>query len=214
MARIMYADSQPLTYEEQVIAQQRHGLVWKYLHKNHLPESDWYDVVIFGYLRAVRKWLNDPKANKWSFSTIAFHAMDTSVTNERTKQKRRITTLSLESLVPGTDELTVREIVTDRHLCYTPYLSKGEKMVPGYVAKPWTVRPKSAETRFIEAFLLSGDEQACMEYDSVDTAKLRISAIYTRRKKYNLQDYYNVSREKNKIYVRRGPASEKMEAHR
>lgn len=214
MARIMYADSQPLTCEEQAIAQQRHGLVWKYLRKNHLPESDWYDVVIFGYLRAIRKWLNDPKARKWSFSTVAFHAMDTSVANERTKQKRRIAPTSLEAFVPGTDGITLGEIVTDRHLHYIPYLSEGEKMNPEYIAKPWTVRPKSAETLFIEAFLMGADEQACMEYGSVDIAKRKINAIYSRRKRHNLQDYYNVRRDRNKVYVSKGPAFEKLEAYR
>lgn len=214
MARIMYADSQPLTYEEQAVAQQRHGLVWKYLQKNHLPESDWYDVVIFGYLLAVRKWMHNANTRKWSFSTVAFHAMDTSVSNERARQRRRITSTSLESFVQDTDEITLGEIVTERHLHYIPYLSEGEKMDPGYIARPWTVRPKSAETRFIEAFLLGSDEQACMEYDSVDIAKRKINAIYSRRKRHNLQDYYNVRREGNKVYVSRGPAFEKLEAYR
>lgn len=41
----------PLTKEQQDFAAEHHGLVYKFLNDNHLPEDEFYDVVIFGYLR-------------------------------------------------------------------------------------------------------------------------------------------------------------------
>lgn len=44
----------PLTKEQQEFAAEHHGLVYKFLNDNHLPEDEFYDVVIFPYLKAVR----------------------------------------------------------------------------------------------------------------------------------------------------------------
>ena len=44
----------PLTKEQQDFAAEHHGLVYKFLNDNHLPEDEFYDVVIFGYLKAVQ----------------------------------------------------------------------------------------------------------------------------------------------------------------
>ena len=41
----------PLTKEQQAFAAEHHGLVYKFLNDNHLP-----DVVIFPYLKAVRDY--------------------------------------------------------------------------------------------------------------------------------------------------------------
>lgn len=40
----------PLTKEQQAFATDHHGLVYKFLNENHLPEDEFYDVIIFGYL--------------------------------------------------------------------------------------------------------------------------------------------------------------------
>ena len=41
----------PLTKEQQEFAAEQHGLVYKFLNDNHLPEDEFYDVVIFRYLK-------------------------------------------------------------------------------------------------------------------------------------------------------------------
>ena len=46
----------PLTKEQQAFAAEHHGLVYKFLNDNHLPEDEFYDVVIFPYLKAVRDY--------------------------------------------------------------------------------------------------------------------------------------------------------------
>jgi len=40
----------PLNKEQQAFAADHHGLVYKFLNENRLPEDEFYDVIIFGYL--------------------------------------------------------------------------------------------------------------------------------------------------------------------
>lgn len=61
----------PLTKEQQEFAAEHHGLVYKFLNDNHLPEDEFYDVVIFPYLKAVRDYCDNTSAQEYSFSTIA-----------------------------------------------------------------------------------------------------------------------------------------------
>lgn len=45
----------PLTEAESKFAAEHHATIYEYLNKARLPENDFYDIVVFGYLRAVRK---------------------------------------------------------------------------------------------------------------------------------------------------------------
>jgi len=48
--------------------------------------------------------------------------MRSAVDNERRKQSRRIQTISLDEVIPGTEGLTWADMVTEDNLDYTPYL--------------------------------------------------------------------------------------------
>ena len=61
----------PLTPEQCLFASEHHSLVYKFLNENHLPIDEFYDVVIFGYLRAVSRYFNEPELQQYSFTTIA-----------------------------------------------------------------------------------------------------------------------------------------------
>lgn len=65
----------PLTPEQKTFAEKHHGLVYKFLNKNQLSADEFYDVVIFGYLRAVRRFFTETALQKYSFSTIAWNCM-------------------------------------------------------------------------------------------------------------------------------------------
>ena len=71
----------PLTKEQQAFASDHHGLVYKFLNENHLPEDEFYDVIIFGYLRAVYRYFNEPKLQKYSFATIGWKSMQGALSN-------------------------------------------------------------------------------------------------------------------------------------
>ena len=61
----------PLTKEQQAFATDHHGLVYKFLNENHLPEDEFYDVVVFAYLKAVKDYFNSPSAQKLSLIHIS-----------------------------------------------------------------------------------------------------------------------------------------------
>ena len=47
---------QQLTQRESAIAAENHYLIRQFLEGNNLPEDDYYDVVVFGYLKAVKNF--------------------------------------------------------------------------------------------------------------------------------------------------------------
>lgn len=102
----------PLSAAEQNVSQQNFWIVKKFLRANRLPFDEWFDVVIFRYLHSVELWFERPDLYQYEFSTIAWNNMRSAVYNERKKQSRRIKTISLNETIPGTDGLTLNDIVT------------------------------------------------------------------------------------------------------
>lgn len=109
----------PLTKNQQEFAAEHHGLVYKFLNDNHLPEDEFYDVVIFAYLRAVRDYFSDESTQCYSFAAIAKHRMRLCMYDyfrAQARQKRNAEILSLhlslypdgvplEDLLPAQDDL-------------------------------------------------------------------------------------------------------------
>ena len=79
----------PLNDTQRIFADKNHNLVYKFLHEKNLPASEYYDIVIFGYLRAVQRYLTDPNLAGYSFSTVAWRAMKGEVVNTHRTDKRR-----------------------------------------------------------------------------------------------------------------------------
>lgn len=105
-------------------------MVFRFLAINRLPADDWYDVVIFRYIDSVYRWFNELELHYYSFSTIVFNAMRSAVGHEREKQKRRITTISLDAIIPGTDGMTYGETITRENLDYINYKEESECRSP------------------------------------------------------------------------------------
>lgn len=96
-----------------------HSLVYKFLNENRLPEDEFYDVVIFGYLKAVRDYFSDLTAQQFTFSTIAnrrmkFCLFDYFRTQERRKRNMEILSIHvglypdgapLEDTIPAHDPI-------------------------------------------------------------------------------------------------------------
>ena len=109
----------PLTKEQQDFAAEHHGLVYKFLNDNHLPENEFYDVIIFPYLKAVQDYCNSASTQKYSFSTIAIRQMkfrlyDYFRTQARRKRNAEVISIHLglypdgvplEEVLPGQDSL-------------------------------------------------------------------------------------------------------------
>lgn len=115
------ANLEPMTPAECDLATENHYLVERFLKSKRLPFDEWYDVVIFRYIRAVELWFRKPELYQYQFSTIAWRNMDSAVFNERKKQRIRIQAGSLDEEIPGMDGLTYGSIVTADNLNYIPY---------------------------------------------------------------------------------------------
>ena len=69
----------PLSRAESDFAAEHHDLVFSYLSQAELPADDFYDIAVFGYLQAVRRYLARPELRRYGFSAVAFRAMGLSV---------------------------------------------------------------------------------------------------------------------------------------
>ena len=90
----------PLTPEQRDFAERHHNLVYTFLHRNRLPEDEFYDVFIFGYLKGVRDYLSRPDLQKYSFTTVSWKAMARSLSNHYRylrRQMRNGEVISLEN---------------------------------------------------------------------------------------------------------------------
>lgn len=106
-----------LTRTQQVFASRHHELVTEYLKNRRLPEDDFYDVVIFRYLKAVQNYLSDEVLRQYSFRTVAFRAMDSALSNHfKSMQDQRLTAvvLSLDYPVNYSGTLTLQDVLADR----------------------------------------------------------------------------------------------------
>lgn len=105
----------PLTGEQKHLAELNHDLVYKFLNENDLPESEYYDVVIFGYLCAAQEYCENPKLKKYSFTTVAWKQMKEELFRHRKyleRKKRDIPTVSLSELVGNAeDSLRIEDVI-------------------------------------------------------------------------------------------------------
>lgn len=82
-------ESDRLTEQERAFAEQNHGLIYEFLKRNNLPESEFYGVAAWGYLKAVQRYHREPRLKIYSFSTVAWYAMRCRVGNKRRADRIR-----------------------------------------------------------------------------------------------------------------------------
>ena len=201
-ARTQYT---PLTAEEQCFAESNHYVVEQFLKRNRLEPDDWYDVVIFRYLLSVKKWHQEPELHKWKFSTIAGQGMRSAVGNEKKKDSRRIQTISLDGVIPGTEDMTYMDKITADNLDYINYGE--EDMNISYnteipARRRWGGAAQGDDVIALETFLKARKHRnMCIGYDSREEAKRRCSALQSYRRTHKLQEEIEVYRVDEKVYV-------------
>ena len=73
---------QPLTEQEKQFAENNHGLVYSFLHRYKYSINDFYDIVIFGFLKAVQAYHRKENVKrKYDFAFIAWQYMRSEVGN-------------------------------------------------------------------------------------------------------------------------------------
>ncbi len=112
----------PLSAAERCFAAEHLGVIHQYLISQGLDADAWFDIVCFGYLQAVKKWHIRKDLHRYTFKTIAYQSMRSSVSNERSKQCRQIQTISLDQEIEGTDGLTLLDTVTRANLEFIYYV--------------------------------------------------------------------------------------------
>lgn len=111
----VYDKMAPLTEEERRFAEQNYIVLENYLRYRRISYSEYYDVCAYGFLKAVKRWFSRPELHVYSFTTIANKAMWSYVYSEKQKQKRRIQTVSLDEILPGTEGITYLDTITYRN---------------------------------------------------------------------------------------------------
>lgn len=195
----------PLTPEEQLFAQENHSsLLWG-MRVQHL-DNDLYDVAAMAYLLAVKKWFARPDLRRWSFRTIVNQSIRSSISNEDARQKRRIQTISLDAVIPGTEDFTYGETITYDHMNYL-YKERGEvdmAVKMNYdIAIPAAAklgRTSSVEIEKLVEFLDSKHTTMSFEYSDKKESASKRSAL-SGWKKNNKREDFNVYRLAETVYI-------------
>lgn len=108
-------DIRPLTKEQQRFAEENHHLVFAFLEKRDLSESMFYDVVIFGYLKAVQEYCEVQALHRFKFSTLAFQRMRSALSNHYkylSRPKRSATIVSFSEPLGDEDGPCWGDVIT------------------------------------------------------------------------------------------------------
>ena len=139
-----------LTDYERQFADQHHDIVYDFLKSKGLSIFDYYDVIIFRYLRSVQRYLLEPELQRYSFKTIAYSAMRSALGHhfsaERRKQENCTTNTSLiESLVGYAPEQSQSGASKMLWLKVAPMLTEAEVDLVNKRAHGWTHREIAEE---------------------------------------------------------------------
>lgn len=195
----------PLTEEQRQFAAENHFLIERYLRQRKLDINEWYDVVVFRYLLAVKAWFERPELHRWSFSTIARQGMRSAVGCEHKKRSREIKAVSLDTVIPGTEDLRLMDTVTEENLNFVIYV-EGEEMNIKYNVdlperKAFKGAVKSDEVLAIESFMVGKMRNMCFEYEDEKEAKRRLASVQAYRRTKNLKELYDVYRSGICVYI-------------
>lgn len=202
-ARTQYA---PLTSEEQEFAAENHYIVERFLRQRRLPASEWYDIVIFRYLLSVKKWFATPDLHRWTFPTIAKQDMRSAVGNEYRRRKRQIRTISLDSIVPGTEGLRIIDTITEDNLNFIVYMEEEDMNISYNIKIPERNRrrvgQKSDEVLALESFLETKKlRNMQIAYETADEAKKKLPSLQSYRRTKGLKEILEIFRVDTSIYV-------------
>lgn len=95
-------ENTPMSQAQQLFAEEHHNLVYAFLKEKKLPEDEYYDVVIFGYLQAVMDYTSQGESSRFSFATIAWRKMESRLADHFRHQastKRAAPTVSLNAVM-------------------------------------------------------------------------------------------------------------------
>ena len=109
-----------LTEEQRGFAADNHEVLMKFLEDKKLPFDEFYDVVVFGYLYAVKLYDESDEQNKSEFEFVAREHMQNELNSYYVKQREQnqnVRVLSLDYTVSFKDGLTAGDVIADSKIC-------------------------------------------------------------------------------------------------
>ncbi len=91
----------PLTPEQVCFAAKNHRLIYKYLKKRQLSKEEYYDIVVFGYLKAVQDYHSKKDLQQYAFSTVCYRYMSREITNYHIGEQRQKRTANIVCIHSG-----------------------------------------------------------------------------------------------------------------
>ena len=108
-----------LTERQKQFASDNHHVLEDFLRYRKLPYSEFYDVVVFRFLLAVKQYDEREDLKQYSFNTIAKNHMRSALGNYFKKQKRQmknVTLLSLDYPLADCEHLTLGDTIADERV--------------------------------------------------------------------------------------------------
>ena len=103
-----------LTERQRSFAADNHYVLEEYLQRKNLPLDDFYDVVVFGYLRAVKHYDESEDVQPFGFRAVAEDHMYAELCGYMRKQKLRNKNVRILSLDrPVSTHLTLGDVIAD-----------------------------------------------------------------------------------------------------
>lgn len=197
-----------LTEEEQQYAAEHYDVLAWCMCVLRIPDDD-TGLAALGFLQAVKKWIARPELHNHSFRTIVFWAVKAQMQGERRRESRRIKTVSLDDVIPGTDGFTYGETITYENMSY---LYRRESKVAFEIKYDVRIpeaarvgRVTSVEIEVLAEFLESNHKTMAFAYDEAKTARSKASYIRAWIKKSGRKDV-SVYKHGTDIYVEKVPA--------
>ena len=105
-----------LTERQRLFATEHHNVLEEFLLKRGLDYDDYYDVVVFKFLKAVKQYDEVERLRKQAFKDVAVSLMQMAVDNHRRalkQQRENVFVLSLDYMPKNRDGLLFSERIAD-----------------------------------------------------------------------------------------------------
>lgn len=108
-----------LTERQKQFAEENHRVLEDFLRYRGLPQEEFYDVVVFRFLRAVQQYDEREDLQRYSFQTIARNHMRSALSNyfrSQKHQKENMRLISLDYPMAGNPNLTLGDCIADERV--------------------------------------------------------------------------------------------------
>lgn len=108
-----------LNERQQRFAEENHKILEDFLKYRGLPQEEFYDVVVFRFLRAVKQYDEREDLRQYQFKTIADNHMRSALGHYFEKQKHQkenMRLISLDNPMAGNPNLTLGDCIADERV--------------------------------------------------------------------------------------------------